>query len=235
MTAPLSAALTSRLQGEPTQQIADRLGIDPAQAAAAIGAALPLLLGALGRNASQPQGAQALYGALQKDHTGLDVGSVLGSVLGGGGQGGQILGHVFGDRQPRAAQVLGQSTGIGNDKANMLLRWLAPIALAYIAKRVFERRQAASGPMAATGAASSGAASTDATSTGVDSPVATTPSSDSTAPAPQVLGEVLGPETAHAQRQGGLLGAVFDRDGDGDVDFSDLLKAGGSLLGGTDR
>jgi hypothetical protein len=28
---------------------------------------------------------------------------------------------------------------------------------------------------------------------------------------------------------------VLDRDGDGDVDFNDLLKAGGSILGGGAR
>ena len=87
MAALLSTDLASQLQGAPTQQIAQQLGIDPAQASSAITAALPLLLGALGRNASQQQGAQSLYNALQNDHSGpdnsvLDIGSVLGSVLG---------------------------------------------------------------------------------------------------------------------------------------------------------
>ena len=48
-----------------------------------------------------------------------------------------------------------------------------------------------------------------------------------------LLGDVLQQETRQVEHgSGGLLGAVMDRDGDGDVDFSDLLKAGGSLLGG---
>ena len=63
MAAPLSSDLTARLQGAPTEQIAQKLGISSSQASAAIGTALPLLLGAMGHNASQPQGAQALYGA----------------------------------------------------------------------------------------------------------------------------------------------------------------------------
>src|SRR5688500_12404290 len=119
----LTDELASQLQGAPLQQISQQLGVDPSQANAAIGAALPLMMGTLGRNASQPQGAEALFGALQKDHAGLDIGSVLGSVLGGGGQGEQILGHVFGSRTPRAQQALGQATGLGGDKANLLLRW----------------------------------------------------------------------------------------------------------------
>src|SRR3546814_12505312 len=82
--ATLTDDLASQLQGAPVQQVAQQLGIDSSQASSAIGAALPLLMGALGRNASQPEGAQALFGALQKDHAGGDIGSGPGRVLGGG-------------------------------------------------------------------------------------------------------------------------------------------------------
>src|SRR5690606_27472130 len=62
--AQLTEELFSQLQGAPLQQISQRLGVAPERANEAVAAALPLFLGALGRNASQPQGAQALYGAL---------------------------------------------------------------------------------------------------------------------------------------------------------------------------
>lgn len=218
MSTPLSADLASQLQGEPMQQIAQQLGIGHAEANSAIAAALPLLLSALGHNTSQPLGAQALYGALQKDHAGLDLGSVLGAVLGGGGQGGQILDHIFGNSQPRAGQVLGQATGIGNDKAAMLLRWLAPIVMAYLAKRMFDNSQGA-------------AAATTPTATAPTPASASAPEGSS----PQILGEVLGQESAHAQQHGGLLDAVLGRNSDGNLDLSDLLKVGSSVLGGLGR
>jgi len=142
MTASLSNDLMSQLQGAPAQQIGEQLGLSPAQTQDAIGAALPLLLGALGRNASQPQGADALFGALQRDHAGVDLGSVLGSVLGGGGQGAEILGHVFGRQQNNAAQGLGAATGLGGSQANSLLKLLAPIVLAYLARRMFAQGNA---------------------------------------------------------------------------------------------
>src|SRR3546814_519833 len=104
MATSLTNDLMHQLQGQPLQQMSQQLGLAPDETANAVSAALPLLMGALGRNASQPQGAQALFGALQKDHAGLDVGSVLGSVLGGAGGGGDILGHVFGAREQTAAQ-----------------------------------------------------------------------------------------------------------------------------------
>lgn len=201
--ATMTDGLMAQLQGAPMAQIGQQLGLSPQQTSQAVAAALPLLMGALGRNAQQPQGAQALFGALQKDHQGLDLGGVLGNVLGGGGQGGSILGHIFGNRQPVADAGLGQATGLPQDKANLLLKVLAPLVLAYLAKRMFDRRrEAAQDPVTP----------------------ATTPE-----PTPEVLREELGREEAAVvqrdQGMGGLLGAVLDRNRDGKVDVRDLVGA----------
>jgi hypothetical protein len=197
--------LMAQLQGAPLQQMAQQLGTSPAQTQSAVGAALPLLLGALGRNAAQPQGAMDLFGALQRDHSrsGPDLGGLLGSLLGGGGagqaaggpqNGAAILGHIFGGNQQRAESGLGQATGLGAS-AGPLLQMLAPIVMSFLAQRMN------SGGMDAGG-----------------------------------LGQALGQERARAQQQGGLggglLGSLLDQDGDGQVGLSDLLKIGGSLLGG---
>jgi len=208
--ATLTDDLASQLQGVPVQQVAQQLGIDPSQASSAVNTALPLLMGALGRNASQPQGAQALFGALQNDHAGLDIGSVLGSVLGGGGQGGEILGHIFGGNQERAQAGLGQATGLGSGQAGQLLKILAPIVMAYLAKRMFQQRQDG-GDGADTGAAPAGGAN------------------------PDVLSGILGQEHKTISQQGGaggLLGSILDQDGDGQLGIGDLMKIGGGLLGG---
>ncbi|MDO5609341.1 MAG: DUF937 domain-containing protein [Pseudomonadota bacterium] len=197
--------LISQLSGAPLQQMGQQLGLNQQQITGAVAAAVPLLMGALGRNASQPQGAEALLGALGRDHAGAGgggIGDLLGAVL-GGGQGRQtdgdgILGHIFGQRQPQAAQGLGQATGIGNDKAQMLMKMLAPIVMAYLAKRMFGGGQAQ--------------------------------------PSASNLGEALGRESQAVRQQGGigggLLGAMLDQDGDGQFGLSDLMKMGGSILGG---
>lgn len=199
--------LLAQLQGAPLQQISQQLGIDQNQASSAVGAALPLLMGALGRNASQPQGAEALFGALQKDHAGGGgIGDLLGAVLGGAKSrqtdGAGMLGHIFGGQQARAEQSLGAATGLGGDRAGQLMKILAPIVMGYLAKRMFS------------GNAGSGS----------------NPTAD-------VLGAVLGQEQQQVRQQGGLggglLGAVLDKDGDGDVDLSDVLKLGGGLFGGS--
>lgn len=208
----MTDGLMSQLQGAPMAQIGQQLGLSPQQAQQAVSTALPLLMGALGRNAQQPQGAQSLFGALQKDHQGLDLGGVLGSVLGGGGKGGSILGHVFGNRQPVADAGLGQATGLGQDKANMLLKILAPLVLAYLAKRMFDRRRdaaAQSMPAPAADRGDGGVFDRD--------------------PTPEVLREELGREEAEVVQRdagiGGLLGAVLDRNRDGKVDVRDLVGA----------
>lgn len=145
-TESLAASLFQQLQqGQGLQQVSQQLGIDTNQASTAVGAALPLLLGAMGRNAQAPQGAQALLGALQRDHApasaggGFDLGGLLGSVLAGGGgnatNGAGILGHVFGGNTDRATQGLSQATGLDSSKTSQLLAILAPIVMSYLAQR----------------------------------------------------------------------------------------------------
>lgn len=196
--------LYSQLQDGQIGRIGDQLGISPQQAQAAVATALPLLVGALGRNAQRPQGAAELFGALGKDHAGIDVGSALGSALGGGGQGGSILGHIFGRRQDTAATGLGTATGLGNERAGALLRLLAPVVMAYLAKKMYDRRHANDGAVSA-------------------------PAAEAPNPDPGGLASMLGRESADIAQKGGvgskLLGAVLDRDKDGDVDFSDLAGA----------
>lgn len=195
----LAQELFAQLQGAPLQQVSQQLGIGQAEASGATGAALPLLMGALGRNAEQPQGAEALFGALQRNHSGLDIGSVLGSVLGGAStpeaNGAGILGHIFGGNQPRAEAGLGQATGLDSNRAGQLLKILAPIVLAFLAQRM----------------------------------------SQSGRNSPGELSQVLGQEQQQIRQQsgpGGLLGAVLDQDGDGQLGLGDLLKVGSGFFGG---
>jgi len=205
--------LMSQLQGAPLQQIAQGLGTNTAQAESAVSAALPMMLGALGSNTQSSQGADALFGALQRDHSGggFDLGGLLGAVLGGGGaaasaasaapQAAQadsdgILGHIFGGQHDQAAGQLGQATGLG-DNAGRLLQMLAPIVMSFLAQRVM----------------SGGMNSSD-------------------------LGSALGQEQNRVQQQGGVVGDILGSllgQGSGGTQgggLADLIKIGGSLLGG---
>lgn len=204
MTPHLADDLLQQLRSDGLPRMASQLGLQPAQAEQATAAALPLLLGALGRNARDPAGAQSLFGALSRDHRGLDPGNVLGTVLSGGGAGGGILRHVLGAREPMAARTLGNLGGIGPDRAGALMRMLAPVVLAYLARRMF----------------------TPAAAAGPDTPE---PSPEGLG---QILqGEER--ELRQRGDTGGLL-AILDRDDDGDVDLQDFIARGNpSALGTT--
>lgn len=152
-TQSLTASLFSQLQSGPAlQQVSQQLGMDSGQASQAISAALPLLMGGLANNASQPQGAQSLLNALQRDHLGsggggFDLGGLLGSVLGGGAatpstNGAGILGHVFGGQTPEAASLLGQKTGLDSGRSGQLLMILAPIVMSFLAKQFAQQGNA---------------------------------------------------------------------------------------------
>jgi len=194
-TNSLTASLFSQLQGTGVQQVSQQLGLDQNQATQAVSAALPLLMGALGSNASQPQGAQSLLNALQKDHLGggsggggFDLGGILGAVLGGGGGGAStngagILGHVFGGQTDQAAQVLGNKTGLDSGRAGQLLAILAPIVMSFLAQRFAQQGNASN------------------------------------------LSQALGQEAPQAASAGGISGVLnmFDQDGDGQFGLSDVM------------
>ena len=148
--ANLTQQLLSQLQGAPMQQMSSQLGLGEQQTSQAVSAALPLLMGALGKNASQPQGAQALLGALQKDHAGGgNLAGLLGRVLGGGGgrqtDGAGILGHILGGNQQRAETRLAQASGLDGNKAGQLMKMLAPLVMAFLANQT---RQGSASPQA---------------------------------------------------------------------------------------
>ncbi len=195
-TQSLTASLFSQLQSGPAlQQVSQQLGMDSGQASQAISAALPLLMGGLANNASQPQGAQSLLNALQRDHLGgsassagqFDLGGLLGAVLGGGSSpstnGMGILGHVFGGQTPQAANLLGQKTGLDSGRSGQLLAILAPIVMSFLAQRFAQQGNAGQ------------------------------------------LSQALGEENRQTGGGGigDLLGGVLDQDGDGKFGVSDVL------------
>ena len=63
----LADTILSSLDARTVQSIAQQVGISPQSAGSAIQAALPVLLGQMAQNASRPEGASALFGAVQRD------------------------------------------------------------------------------------------------------------------------------------------------------------------------
>jgi hypothetical protein len=62
--------VTQELTGGNLSKISQHVGADPSTTQQGLSAAVPLLVSGLARNASQPQGAQALHQAVSQNHNG---------------------------------------------------------------------------------------------------------------------------------------------------------------------
>ena len=125
----LSQIITQQLSGNAVSVIAQRLGVSETTANAAVQIGVPLILTALARNASQPQGAASLHQAVSAHDGSIlsNVMSYLGDPQSGNGSG--ILSHIFGGDQPMVANNLAGATGLNQNSANNLLETLAPLVM----------------------------------------------------------------------------------------------------------
>lgn len=127
--------LQGALGGDGLGEIGRALGSDEGTTKNAVAAAMPLLLGALSRNASKGDGAESLLGALAKDHDGSVLDNpqqVLNNPQAGPGAG--ILRHVFGQRQPAVEKGISKASGLDAGSAGQLLTMLAPLVMGALGK-----------------------------------------------------------------------------------------------------
>jgi len=131
----ITQMITQRVAGTAASQLAQRLGISESTAQTAVQLAVPVIVAALARNASQPQGAQDLHQAVASDHDGsiLDqLTSYLGNPQAANGSG--ILGHVLGGERPAVESNLAQATGMDQNSAGSLLEMVAPLVMGAVGR-----------------------------------------------------------------------------------------------------
>lgn len=223
--------------GNAQQQVSQQTGATPQQSESAMEAAIPLLLGAMTRNASSPDGAASLAGALgQHDGSALDQFSRGNTPSMQEGQ--KILGHVFGNQQQSAAQAVSKRAGIDPQLAMQILSMAAPLVLGYLAR---QRQQG--GQQQTQGGGSDlggllGGLLGGGSAGGLGGMLGGLLGGGQQTPQPQMQerGGVLGggpvisglpPQQNHAQPGGaggivGTLNDVLDRDGDGNA-LNDLI------------
>lgn len=132
LNSPMGKQLISGVAGQtgqPENKTADVLSM-----------AMPLLLGAMKKNVSSPQGAQGLISALSSKHDGSILDN-LGGLFGGGvddsvmNDGAGILGHVFGNKQPQVENALSQKSGLDAGSIANILKIAAPIVMGYLGRQ----------------------------------------------------------------------------------------------------
>jgi hypothetical protein len=132
LNSPMGKQLISGVAGQtgqPENKTADVLSM-----------AMPLLLGAMKKNVSSPQGAEGLMSALSSKHDGSILDN-LGGLFGGGvddsvmNDGAGILGHVFGGKQPQVENALSQKSGMDAGSIANILKIAAPIVMGFLGKQ----------------------------------------------------------------------------------------------------
>ncbi|HLV69179.1 MAG TPA: DUF937 domain-containing protein [Xanthomarina sp.] len=105
--------------------------------------ALPVLMQAMKRNASSPQGAEGLLNALNSKHDGSILNN-LGSLFEGGvdsqvmADGGNILNHVLGAKQQHVENAIGAKAGVDSNSVANILKVAAPILMGMLGKQTRE-------------------------------------------------------------------------------------------------
>ncbi|WP_396637933.1 DUF937 domain-containing protein [Maribacter sp. R77961] len=132
LNSPMGKQLISGVAGQtqqPENKTADVLSM-----------AMPLLLGAMKKNVSSPEGAAGLMSALSGKHNGSILND-LGGLFGGGvddsvmQDGAGILGHVFGNKQPQVENALSQKSGLDSGSVAQILKIAAPIVMGFLGKQ----------------------------------------------------------------------------------------------------
>jgi len=102
--------------------------------------AMPLLLGAMKKNTSDPQNAAGLINALSSKHNGSILDN-LGGLFQGGvnndvlSDGAGILGHVLGNKQTTIENAISQRSGVDTGSVAQILKIAAPIVMGFLGKQ----------------------------------------------------------------------------------------------------
>lgn len=135
--ADLLGGLMSQLGGDAVSQMANKIGASPEATQSALGSMLPIMISAMAKNASTPEGANNLSNALQKDHSPGLLDNVMGFLGDGGNEsaGGGILGHVLGAKTQNVEKYVADDSGLSPSATSSLMKMAAPLVMSYLSKQ----------------------------------------------------------------------------------------------------
>lgn len=122
--------LAGQLTGTRTAQMSQAIGADQAATQKALQAALPLLLAALAKNATNRQGAEALHQAVARDHDGSLLENLDGYIARPDTQTGDgILRHVLGAKRQAVEAGISKASGLDSKGVATMMASLAPLVM----------------------------------------------------------------------------------------------------------
>ncbi|NER16741.1 DUF937 domain-containing protein [Spongiivirga citrea] len=120
--------------------MSSQTGTSSSQTSSVLSMALPVLMGAMKKNAQTEQGAAGLMNALSGKHSGGILDN-LGGLFDGGvddsvmSDGAGILGHVLGGKQASVENALSQQSGVDAGSVGQILKVAAPLLMGFLGKQ----------------------------------------------------------------------------------------------------
>lgn len=207
--------ITGNAGNQVATQAENKFGISKNQIIALLAVASPLVISYLRKKSQEdPNEAEALNNALDKDHDGsiLDNPS---QVEARQQEGGSILDHIFGGQKATVENQLSQNTGISMDKIGPILAMLAPVIMGYIGKEKQSNGVTSGGGLGDLLGGILGGAQSQAQAEPsnplndiLGSVLGGSQANNSGNPLNDILGSVLGGSNQQQQSQGGLGGLL---------------------------
>lgn len=145
---PILDMLANQIDERTIKQISTQLGTDERSTQQAVKTALPLLLGALERNATADQDqAQSLTNALRRDHQGNILDNIPAALNNTATlqDGSAILGHILGAKRNNVETGISKYSGLNQNSSGQLLAMLAPVVMGALGKMQQQRNLDANG------------------------------------------------------------------------------------------
>jgi len=126
--------ITGNTGNQVAEQAENKFGISKNQIIALLVVAAPLVISYLKKKSENPDEADKLNAALDKDHDGSILNNPA-QALDREQEGDSILNHIFGGEKANVENQLSQNTGISMDKIGPVLATLAPVIMGYIGQQ----------------------------------------------------------------------------------------------------
>lgn len=134
----------AQIPSDTLQQISDEVGVAPDQVESVIKDSLPALLGGMDKNVQSDDGAASLANALGNHADANPLGNLGGLISGVLGSG--ILEKVLGGSTPDVSDAIAKNKdGVSGADVQKILAIVAPIVMAFLAKKATSGGKASSG------------------------------------------------------------------------------------------
>ena len=123
------------------QQVAAKTGLNEKQIKKLIMLAVPIIIKYLTKNASSGDGALSLLSALNQHTDKKEMDQQLKEA--DEVDGGKIIGHIFGKKQPEVTQNLSAQSGLTQEQVNQILAIMAPAIMSGVSEAAADQKPSA--------------------------------------------------------------------------------------------